>query len=202
MDDIVTGNYFNKYASSNPLVRWVMRQYLSTLYAYLDREAFRTVLEAGCGEGEIVRRIIDRYDPVRLTGLDIDSNLIQNLRVSYPEHFFVCASLTNYHSAEPFDLVLCLEVLEHIRDYEVALARLRETAARRYVISVPNEPLFRFANVLRLKYLRRLGNTPGHVNNFSHREFRSMIEAAFPEGQIETRTCWIWSFAHIELPLR
>lgn len=202
MEHIVTGNFFNKYASNNPVVRWVMRQYLSTLYAFLDRQAFRTVLEAGCGEGEIVRRVIDRYGPARLTGFDIDSNLIQNLRVSHPGHSFVCASLTDYHSTESFDVVLCLEVLEHIRDYDAALARLRDIAARRFIISVPNEPLFRFANVLRLKYLRSLGNTPGHVNNFSHRKFRSLVEAAFPEGQIETRTCWIWSFAHIDLPLR
>ena len=35
------------------------------------------------------------------------------------------------------------------------------------LLSTPREPLWRALNVLRGKYLRDLGNTPGHVQHWS-----------------------------------
>jgi 2-polyprenyl-3-methyl-5-hydroxy-6-metoxy-1,4-benzoquinol methylase len=198
MSDVITGNYYDKYGSTNPLVRWVVGQYLSMLFAYLDRRAFNSVFEAGCGEGEIIDRIVARYTPARLAGMDIDHDMVDALKVKYPAYSFMQGSLTDLHTSEPYDVVLCLEVLEHIPDYSAAIARLREMDASRYVLSVPNEPFFRLANLSRFKYLRRLGNTPGHCNSFTYPQFRSLVSRSFPGHIVETSMCWIWSFAYLE----
>jgi 2-polyprenyl-3-methyl-5-hydroxy-6-metoxy-1,4-benzoquinol methylase len=197
MTDIITGNYFDKYGSENLLVRWVMAQYLGTLYELLERRRFASVLDAGCGEGEIIHRVVQRYEPERIVGVDIDPGLVDKLRRTYPNHEFRTAELEDYHDPRPYDVVLCLEVLEHIPDYFAALNALARLSAPRYIISVPNEPFFRLANVARLRYLRRLGNTPGHVNNFTPRRFAQILRAAFPEAAVTIRLVYIWSFAHI-----
>jgi 2-polyprenyl-3-methyl-5-hydroxy-6-metoxy-1,4-benzoquinol methylase len=198
MAHIVTGNYFDKYGSKNPLVRWVVGRYLTTLFDLLERRPFSSVLDAGCGEGEIIHRIVERYAPRRIVGLDVDQELVQNLRETYPQQLFHTGSLEDYSDSDPYDVVLCLEVLEHIPDYQAALGSLSKLSAQRYIISVPNEPFFRLANITRLRYLQRGGNTPGHVNNFTHKRFAKMLSGEFPEAAVVTRTCHIWSFAHID----
>jgi 2-polyprenyl-3-methyl-5-hydroxy-6-metoxy-1,4-benzoquinol methylase len=201
MSDIVTGNYFDKYGSDNLLVRWVVDRYLETLYDLLDRHPFDAVLDAGCGEGAIVDRIIDRYGPRRLVGLDIDPTLVASLNRAHPTHEFRVGTLQDYQDPDAYDVVLCLEVLEHIPDYTAALAALARLSTLRLILSVPNEPFFRLANLARLRYLRRLGNTPGHVNNFTRRRFARILRDAFPDSTVTIRSSDIWTFGHIQRPV-
>jgi 2-polyprenyl-3-methyl-5-hydroxy-6-metoxy-1,4-benzoquinol methylase len=201
MSDVITGNYFDKYGSDNPLIRWVVGRYLKTLYALLERHPFDTVLDAGCGEGAIVERVINRYAPRRMVGLDVDPDLIADLERTYPQHDFRVGTLQDYNDPDAYDVVLCLEVLEHIPEYPAALAALARLTTRRLILSVPNEPFFRLANMARLRYLRRLGNTPGHVNNFTARRFGRILRAAFPNSTVTTRSSDIWTFGHIQRPL-
>ena len=48
------GNYYDKYHSSNPIVKWMMRNFFADLEALLPAatEGLK-ILEAGCGEGEV-----------------------------------------------------------------------------------------------------------------------------------------------------
>jgi trans-aconitate methyltransferase len=201
MSDIITGNYFDKYGSENPFVRWVVGRYLETLYELLEGNPFDAVLDAGCGEGAIVDRIIDRYAPRRVVGLDVDRDLVDGLRRAYPAHRFRVGTLQDYRDPDPYDVVLCLEVLEHIPDYPAALAALARLTTPRLILSVPDEPFFRLANMARLRYLRRLGNTPGHVNNFTRRRFARILRDAFPDSTVTIRSSDIWTFGHIERPV-
>ena len=47
-----------------------------------------------------------------------------------------------------FDLVLGIEVLEHVPDPRAALRRSGAVATVTFVLSVPREPIWRIANVL------------------------------------------------------
>ena len=75
-----------------------------------------------------------------------------------------------------FDLVVCCEVLEHLGEPERGLAEVARVARRGVVVSTPREPLWRAMNMMRGKYLRDLGNTPGHVQHFSRRGLRALVE--------------------------
>lgn len=196
--DVITGNYFDKFSSTNPLVRFVMKRYLSRLYDLLDRGKTRKVLEVGCGEGEIVSRIVQKYEPEKYFGYDIDEEYIHQLQKQYPEHTFGVENLEDFVFDTPVDVAICVEVLEHIKDYPAALESLSNLPASRFVISVPNEPFFRLANIARFHYLSRLGNTPGHVNNFSLLRIRRLVQNAFPKKRVRVFSCWIWSFVYVE----
>ena len=52
--------------------------------------------------------------------------------------------------------------------------------SKRYVIiGVPREPLWRFLNMCRFKYLKHYGNTPGHLNHWSKKSLVKLIENKF-----------------------
>ncbi|MCA9691003.1 MAG: hypothetical protein KC636_15460, partial [Myxococcales bacterium] len=63
----------------------------------------------------------------------------------------------------------CCEVLEHLEDPAAGLAELARVARGHVLLSTPWEPAWRAMNVARGRYLRALGNTPGHIQHFSRR---------------------------------
>ncbi len=92
-----------------------------------------------------------------------------------------------------FDLVLCLEVLEHLLDSTQGLRELLRVARDCVLVSVPHEPFFRGANFLRGKHLRALGNDPEHLHTYSGRAFRRLVAA---QAQVVWHGyCFPWQIA-------
>ena len=78
-----------------------------------------------------------------------------------------------------FDVVLAIEVLEHVTYPEIALAEIERVCSHSVVLSVPREPVWRAANMARGNYWADLGNTPGHVNHWSARGFCDLVGRRF-----------------------
>jgi 2-polyprenyl-3-methyl-5-hydroxy-6-metoxy-1,4-benzoquinol methylase len=195
---VITGNFFNKYESNNPLVKFVMGKYFGAIRHFLDGIKFDSMIDLGCGEGEIIRWTWKNYGKKKTMAYDIDNILLANIKSEFPD----VKTDTIYLDKETdtknsYDLALFLEVLEHIEDYEAVLKNISKMKFKYLLISVPNEPFFRGANIVRLKYVMRLGNTPGHVNNFHYFKFRSLVNKYFPKDKVDFRICWIWNFAFI-----
>ena len=58
------------------------------------------------------------------------------------------------------------------------------------IVSVPREPLWRALNLGRLKYLRDLGNTPGHLQHWSRRSFLSFLERRLEVVAVRSPVPW------------
>jgi hypothetical protein len=89
-----------------------------------------------------------------------------------------------------FDLVLGIEVLEHVPDPTAALAELERVSRGRLILSVPREPIWRFANMARGKYLANLGNTPGHIQHWSRRSFAELVGSRLEVVRVSTPFPW------------
>jgi SAM-dependent methyltransferase len=76
---------------------------------------------------------------------------------------------------DTFDCVCSLEVLEHLERPGDALAELARVSRRSVLVSVPREPLWRLVHVLAGRDLRRLGDTPGHINHWSSAELERLV---------------------------
>jgi ubiquinone/menaquinone biosynthesis C-methylase UbiE len=172
----VVGNFYDKYGSKNPVERSLMGGFLRAVLGFYGRVSPATVLEVGCGEGRLAQHLVTRGPrPMRFMACDVEltaarrdlDGLIELRQASIYALPFEDAS---------FDLVVCCEVLEHLHEPERGLAEVARVAKRAVIVSTPREPLWRAMNMMRGKYLRDLGNTPGHVQHFSRRGLRALVE--------------------------
>ena len=105
------------------------------LMALLERLAFGSVLDAGCGYGRIGAAILRRW-PVEYTGIDVSVDLLASARVRLPFVEFICADLATWIPTRRWDLVIAQSVLSHLLAADVAavVARLREAARHDFIV--------------------------------------------------------------------
>jgi 2-polyprenyl-3-methyl-5-hydroxy-6-metoxy-1,4-benzoquinol methylase len=199
-DGIVTGNTYDKYGSSNPVVRRLMANFERALAELLERAAPRSLLDVGCGEGVLVHRWALAMPDRRVVGIDLEEESIQagwaERRAANLEYRTMPADDLPFAAGE-FDLATAIEVLEHVPDPERTLAEMARCAERHLLVSVPREPLWRALNLARGAYVGQLGNTPGHLNHWSKRSFARMLSR---HGQIvELRSPFPWTMLLVRL---
>ncbi|TPW12576.1 MAG: methyltransferase type 11 [Acidimicrobiaceae bacterium] len=185
-----TGNTYDKYGSTNPIEQRMMRGFLAALDALVDGCAPTRILEIGVGEGEVMARLRERFPGVPIVGLDLpDHALAGHWRDRGLSCAFGDATALPFPD-DAFDLVLAIEVLEHVPQPERALAEVHRVCSGSLVASVPFEPIWRAGNIARRRYLRRLGNTPGHVNHWSRWAFRRFVARRFTVDQVRSPLPW------------
>ena len=183
---VVAGNVTDKYHSRNPIARLLMDRFLAAVTsAYEAAAGTNTVLEVGCGEGELCAHL-QRRRPASFVGVDISPRVLEIAQQRHPQ-LPVCAQSATDLGFEDrsFDLVIACEVLEHLPDPEPALRELRRVSRRHVIVSVPREPLWRVLNVARGAYLSDLGNTPGHLQHWSRSGF-----VRFVSRELEVKRVW------------
>jgi SAM-dependent methyltransferase len=187
--EFIGGNYFDKYRSTNPIHQWLMRGFLGSVRELLGSIEYGSVLEVGCGPGDLAARILPPQ--MDYLGIDVDEMEIEIARKRYPHLSFQAGSAYELPvESNSFDLVIACEVLEHLEDPAKALAEIDRVAKRWVLVSVPWEPTWRILNILRGKYWRSFGNTPGHVQRFSRRDFVALLSSRFEIVAIKTPMPW------------
>lgn len=162
----VVGNVYDKYGTRNPIARRLMQGFLDAVTELYRVSAPQTVLEVGCGEGELAAHLWRQGPrPDRFEICDVD---MVRLAPDLPPEL-VARQASIYALPWPddaFDLVICCEVLEHLQDPAAGLRELARVSRRHVLLSTPWEPTWRLLNMARGRYLSQWGNTPGHVQHF------------------------------------
>ena len=174
-DGNVVGNVYDKYGTRNPIAQLLMRGFLDAVTSLVRSTTPRRVLEVGCGEGRLADHLARAVPSIeRISACDLSlAELASGLEPRIEFHEASIYALP--HEAGSFDTVVCCEVLEHLSDPAAGLAELARVARTAVVVSTPREPMWRALNMARGKYLRALGNTPGHVQHFSRRALVGLV---------------------------
>jgi 2-polyprenyl-3-methyl-5-hydroxy-6-metoxy-1,4-benzoquinol methylase len=201
---VPTGNTFDKYGSTNPVVRRLMARFERTLDELFTAAAPESILDVGCGEGVLTERWAQRLDTGRVVGLDLDDPKLAAEWATRARPNLEFQTLSEGaalpFSDDEFDLAAAIEVLEHVPDPRQTVAEMARVARRHLLVSVPHEPLWRMLNVARGAYVRELGNTPGHVNHWTRRGFVRML-SAYGET-IQVRSPFPWTMVLVRLEAR
>lgn len=189
---------YEQQGSRNPLVRALMARFYRDLDELVDRASPSSVLEVGAGGGRVARHVAASRDLEVVVAADVDRALIAHYREATPPVPFQVADIAALpYADQAFDLVLAIEVLEHLPLPEAALREILRVGCQA-IVSVPREPLWRLLNLVRLAYLRDRGNTPGHIQHWSVAGF---VELLRPHMQVrEVRTPLPWTMVLGEGP--
>ncbi len=181
-DDIPLGNYEDKYNAKNPISRFLVQNFIKNFRQLLDKKSgCHSIAEVGAGEGYLTG-ILRRSYPLTTkiyvsdisdTVLDIARRDLADKNIEFSIQYLEKLSYNN----NVFDLIVCCEVLEHVQDPHKALSELYRVSNGYVILSVPDEPIWRILNIIRRKYIKNLGNTPGHINHWSRQEFIELVKS-------------------------
>ena len=93
---------------------------------YVDIDSINSVLDLGCGDG----RLSSLLSPSKhYVGVDYSGVRIKQARKDYPERRFYHDDLHGFvdsNNLNFFDLIVCVEVLEHLEDPRLLLDKLKQ----------------------------------------------------------------------------
>lgn len=116
-----------------------------------------TILEAGCGTGQ------GAYLLKPNLATDVSEGNVKFAKELYPDLNFDVWDIGAHPWKEPYDVVVCVDAIEHTKRYKEAFRNLMDSATRHLIISTPN---------------RRSDNATQPSNPFHVREF-------YPEEVLE-----------------
>ena len=199
-DAVVTGNTYDKYGSSNPLVKKMMANFEDTLDDLWKQASPNSILDVGCGEGVLTHKWAERLGDGRIVGIDLDE---PELKAAWehrqrPNLEYKILEATKLPFADnEFEMATAIEVLEHVPEPASTIAEMGRVAAKFVLVSVPREPLWRGLNMARGSYIKDLGNTPGHVNHWSKRAFIKELSAI---GKVvEAKSPFPWTMLLVDV---
>lgn len=134
------------------------------IFKLLKTLSFNSVLDAGCGTGVLLKKIHEKYPYVELTGSEYSPQGLDFAAERLPDATFNTLNLETAKFDRQFDLVTCIDVLEHIENDRAALNNLLAMTSKYLVLSVPLGPLFK-------EEVDRMG----HVHGYSRAEVDEKI---------------------------
>lgn len=163
----------NKYQYDDLLIR-SKDPYANAKYGiilkWLREEEVKTVLNAGCGSGEL--SFILAQNGFKVIGFDLDKDYIDLANINVKKMkikncSFVVSGIETYKSKIKYDAVIATDVLEHIKDDKYAFKKLNTFVKKNgsVVITVPaGQYLFGFHD-----------EQLGHYRRYSFTSFQKII---------------------------
>ncbi|MDA8865553.1 class I SAM-dependent methyltransferase [Gammaproteobacteria bacterium] len=128
-----------------------------------NKVSFNTCVDIGCGAGLVTEIIAKNYSKSNIKGCDFspDAKPFWNHRTKLDNLEFSSTDVTS--ETEIYDLVVCLDVFEHVEDYYSFLRSVKKVG-RKFIFNIPLD-----MNVMKvltngIKYAR---TEVGHLHYFS-----------------------------------
>ena len=161
----------------------------------LDRNGVRPkkVLEIGCGAGEILRCLAQELPPeVEFRGVEVSPQAYRLAKRQASERLQFCLGDPFEHVEQDFDLVLVIDVFEHVDDYIGFLKRVRNLHGHK-IFHIPLD--LSLQSVLRVTPIMKLRSMVGHLHHFT----KEIALATLQDTQHEI-VDWFYTAGAVEKP--
>lgn len=168
---------FAKHTSKNPLQGLLINNFYSTLVTTIKPLNPKNILDAGCGEGFTLLKLVEKGIGKKLEGIENSQLAIDLSKKVNPQLTIKHGSIYSLpYKDGSFDLVISTEVLEHLDDPKKGISELIRVSNKYLLLTVPNEPWFTMQRILRGKNLLHLGAHPEHVNHWTKNSFEKFLK--------------------------
>ncbi len=99
-------------------------KYGEDLLSWLDAKEHETILDLGCGTGQLTHEITKTGAIV--TGMDASAEMIEKATAAYPETKFFVGDATSFEVATPYDAVFSNATLHWINNQDAALSNINK----------------------------------------------------------------------------
>jgi SAM-dependent methyltransferase len=130
-----------------------------------------TVADIGCGAGEVLRLLHSRFPSARCVGFEVSPDVLAEARAR-EEHGLSFSTFTQALGDE-FDLMLVLDVIEHVENY-FDLLRWVQRQSRLQVLLIPLD--LSALSVLRPHALLGARSSLGHIHYFTRATALAMLD--------------------------
>lgn len=176
-----TLNYNNKYLSLNPDWHWedAPRKF-HEITQILPLEKYDRMLDIGCGIGVLTRIIADYYRCGDITGLDISKTAIEKATEldKAGQVNWVKGDIFSLTSNIVYDVVLCVDVIEHLKEVNKFFKVVRGLA-KLMVVRLPIEQTI-LNSLMRTLLIKdeyeRLEKKYGHINHFTPVAIKKLLK--------------------------
>lgn len=175
----MTLNEFNRAAeqfdNSNPSVYNLCRKDYPDILAELEKEDFTDVLDAGCGTGEVIALLAQKYPDKHYTGIDLSPKMIEVAIAKGTENAeFICGDCeTLPFEPDTFDVITCSMSFHHYPhpgDFFRSCERVLRPGGRLIIRDMTASPfLLKIINAVELPLANLVGK--GDVACYGKKDF-------------------------------
>lgn len=142
--------------------------------------------DVGCGDGFLLYSILkERKGIKRVYGIDFSKTRLNRVSGISKKIKTVKADATSLpFENDFFDVVICSEVLEHIKDYKNVVRELLRVAKRQMIITVPNDQELMRTLCPKCKTYHYLA---GHINSFDAGKLKAALISGSASKKIKIR---------------
>lgn len=169
--DTFEAGYFEEiygaaYDRRNP--RYKHRSYLRELSRHKQGGK---LLDLGCAYGAFLREAVSQFE---CTGSDISHHAVRVAQQRVPQAQISATNLLDVQTEERFDVVTCLDVLEHVPDLDGALEKVRRLLLPGGILMLVVPVYDTFVGRL----VEQVDKDPTHVHKWSRYAWLQKLESA------------------------
>ncbi|HPF51170.1 MAG TPA: bifunctional class I SAM-dependent methyltransferase/glycosyltransferase family 2 protein [Draconibacterium sp.] len=147
-------SYFNSSAKTRIGYRKRKKYYWDSITDYCDFFVHpeSSVLEIGCGTGELLHKISGQYK----TGIDFSEKMIAEAKAQYSDIEFMCMEAEHIQINKKYDVVILSNLIGYLLDVQSVFEELHKVchSGTRVIVTYYNsawEPLIKFAEFIGIK---------------------------------------------------
>lgn len=150
------------------------------LHGYIPKEKSITVLDFGCGKGEILGEIAGINPDARCIGIDVSVKAIEDARKKY--HKFTFHKISDGEKMpienESIDFVFSSEVIEHIYDTENAVSEIARVlkSGGKLLLTTPYHGFLKNLAITLFGFDKHFNPIGPHIRFFSKKTLSALLQ--------------------------
>lgn len=119
---------FNKGALTYESSSYIQKKCAHELVTYFDKYFFRKILEIGCGTGFYTSILIEKFDPQKLTAIDVSSEMIFKAKksIARPDVELIVKDVELLDSETKYDLITSNCSLQWVSDLDLTIMKMKD----------------------------------------------------------------------------